>query len=294
MSELKILRGVPASGKTTEALSMDGFTRVSRDDLRFSMYGAHWGGGINEEVVTQAENAMIEGALREGENVVVDATNLNKRALRTKLSIASRYGAAVEFQDFPISLEDAVRRDRSRERTVGESVIRGFFRRYKINPESGVLPAPPDALPFFEEYVRDETKPKAFIVDTDGTVADHVGVRSPYDTSQYHLDKPHPHVVGVTRKIGYTFHVIGLSGRAEEFRSVTEGWWISHGLPFDMFLMRPTGDTRMDAIVKYELFKEHIEPNYNVLGAFDDRPQVIRMWRAIGLPVFDVGNGVEF
>ena len=63
---------------------------------------------------------------------------------------------------------------------------------------------------------------------------------------------------------------------------------------FDEFFIRPAGNKRMDAIIKYELFKEHIEPNYNAVGAFDDRPQVIRMWETIGVPVLNVGSGREF
>ena len=65
-------------------------------------------------------------------------------------------------------------------------------------------------------------------------------------------------------------------------------------IPFDKFFMRGAGDSRMDAIVKYELFMTNIAPHYNVRGAFDDRPQVLRMWDTIGLPTFDVGEGREF
>lgn len=297
MSKLLILQGVPASGKSTYALKLqaEGYTRINRDDIRFALYGQYWGGSVDEEVVTQVENAALEGALSRGADVVLDATNLNHKHLRTKLSIASLYGAEVGFLPFAIGYEQAVWRDSKRERQVGAKVIADMFKRYKINTLDGLLPKPPEPLPKFEAYFPNPALPNAYIVDTDGTVAEGEGVRSPHDTSRYHLDKVRTHVAYVADSIAeYGVEVVGLSGRDEKFRAVTEKWWNDNRIAYSAFFMRPRGDVRMDAIVKYELFKEHIEPNYNVLGAFDDRPQVIRMWRTIGVPVFDVGNGVEF
>lgn len=291
------MRGVPASGKTTEALRLveRGFARVNRDDLRFSMYGSYYGKRVDEDAVTTAENAMITANLRAGRDTVVDATNLNDRALRTKLSLASQFNAEVKFHHFPISFADAVARDRGRDRSVGEKVLADFFKRYKINPDSGEMKSPPDPLPFFEPYVGNPNLTPAYIVDTDGTVANHEGVRSPYDTSRYHLDTVHDHVAEtVTALRAYGYRIIGLSGRDSDYRDVTEKWWKDNGLPFDAFFFRPAGDRRIDSVIKYELFMENIAPYYNVLGAFDDRPQVLRMWRSIGLPVFDVGHQIEF
>lgn len=293
---LLILRGVPASGKSTHAeeLQRQGWTVVNRDSIRFSLYGEYWGKGVDETVVTDVENSMIESALRANANVVVDATNLNQKALKTKLSIASRFGAFVSYRDFEVPAYVALEFDNLRQRKVGAEVINGFFKRYKINADSGVLPKAPEPWPKFERYVGNPKLPSAYIVDTDGTVANHEGVRNPYDTGKYHLDTVHRHVGEVVAALGLSFSIVGLSGRDENYRDVTENWWYEQGLGFDAFFMRLAGDKRVDAIVKYELFKKFIEPKYNVLGAFDDRPQVIRMWRAIGVPVFDVGNGIEF
>lgn len=292
MADLEILRGVPASGKSTYAETLP-YVRVNRDSIRFQMFGKYW--GVDENVVTEVENGMLTAALRADKDVVLDATNLSARFLRTKLSIASRYGANVMFMDFPISLEEAVIRDAQRERTVGAEVIEGFFRRNKINPWTGDLPEPPALLPTFEPYIRNPNMALAYIVDTDGTVANHEPHRSPYDTTKYEQDTLIEHVGRVVTALSDTgYCIIALSGRDEEFRYVTEKWWNENGLMFDEFFMRPPGDKQMDAIVKYELFKEYIEPNYNVLGAFDDRPQVIRMWETIGVPVLNVADGREF
>jgi Predicted kinase len=295
MTTLTILRGVPASGKTTHAMQLQqtGYTRVCRDDIRFALYGKYW--GVDEDVVTQVENSMIEAALRAEQDTVVDATNFSARYLRPKLSLAARYGADVEYADFPIDVTHAIARDEGRERTVGEDVIRHFYKQYKIPLDGSSLPRPPEPLPMFELYACDTTKPLAYIVDTDGTVADHRGVRNPYDTTKYYADRVRTHVARVVNALyNDQYTIIGLSGRDSAFRDVTTTWWGDNGIQFSQFFMRAEGDKRMDAIVKYELFKEHIEPDYQVMGAFDDRPQVLRMWETIGVPVFNVGEGVEF
>lgn len=36
------------------------------------------------------------------------------------------------------------------------------------------------------------------------------------------------------------------------------------------------------------MFEREIRHRYHVVGVFDDRAQVVRMWRALGLTVFHV------
>ncbi|HEX8348187.1 MAG TPA: 5'-hydroxyl kinase, partial [Actinoplanes sp.] len=55
--------------------------------------------------------------------------------------------------------------------------------------------------------------------------------------------------------------------------------------------MRPEGDPRRDDHVKAELFDKHIRDRYRVVAVLDDRDQVVRMWRRMGLPTFQVAEG---
>lgn len=300
VTALLIFRGPPASGKSTAAESLrrhQGYTIVNRDSIRFNMYGRYFGGAIDEDVVTDVENAMVEASLRAGESVVLDATNLRNRNLNAKLSLASRYGADVSFRDFEVPLEQAIEWDKHRDRKVGEKVIRDFYKRYKISVETGVLKAPPVILPSFAPYVANTDLQSAYIVDTDGTVANHEPHRGPYDTSKYAEDTVWEHVAEVVRALYAEGHaIIGLSGRNEDFTDVTIQWWKDNNIPFDDFFFRPNEDgvKTIDATVKYNLFVENIAPNYNVRGAFDDRPQVVRMWETIGVPVLMVNDRREF
>lgn len=296
MSKLVILRGVPASGKSTYAdeLKAAGATVVNRDSIRFALFGKYW--GVDEDVVTDVEHTAIRSALEaRHETVVVDATNIRRKFVSAKLGYASEFGAEVEYVDFPIDLETAVMRDALRDRHVGATVIEKFFRNYDIDRAKGTLPPPEEPYPFFERYIPDLSKPSAYIVDTDGTVADGESLRGPFDTHLYHLDLPRPHVIEVVQALYAAGHrMVGVSGRDVEFMDVTQDWWKKNDVPWDDFFMRPHNDERNDAIIKYELLKAYIEPKYNVLGAFDDRPRVYRMWRTVGIPVFDVGPGKEF
>ena len=138
MNVMIICRGIPASGKTTWAKgwveeSPATRRRVSRDDIRFQMYGKYAGDGINEYAVTKEEHRQIRDALSKDLEVVVDATNLNIKTLKKLQSIAHEFGRVVHIESFDISVEEAIARDAVRDKKVGEAVIRMFADRYHIN-----------------------------------------------------------------------------------------------------------------------------------------------------------------
>jgi hypothetical protein len=82
------------------------------------------------------------------------------------------------------------------------------------------------------------------------------------------------------------------SGRSDDARPATEAWLKEHvGVPYEALFMRATGDQRRDSVVKAEIFDREIRSRYHVVGVFDDRAQVVRMWRALGLTVFQVADG---
>ena len=88
-------------------------------------------------------------------------------------------------------------------------------------------------------------------------------------------------------------HVLFLSGRDGCCYAKTYDWLVEHvGHNVSWSLnMRKTKDFRKDSIVKEELFWDIVAPNFNVVGVFDDRPQVLQMWHELKLPnVICVGN----
>lgn len=86
---------------------------------------------------------------------------------------------------------------------------------------------------------------------------------------------------------------IFLSGREDVCREATDQWLRLHvDVPFDMLLMRQAKDGRPDYQVKTELFRNHIYGKYRIVAVFDDRNQVVQMWREDhGLTVLQVADG---
>ena len=139
-------------------------------------------------------------------------------------------------------------------------------------------------------------KPKAIICDIDGTLALR-GERSPYDMTRVGEDLPNvPVLYAVAALHCYVnYPLIFTSGRDETARKDTRSWLRRYLDTFAvndfMLVMRATGDVRPDHEVKQEMLDLRILPEYDVFCVFDDRRQVVQMWRANGLTVFDVADG---
>lgn len=50
-------------------------------------------------------------------------------------------------------------------------------------------------------------------------------------------------------------------------------------------------DHRPDHVVKFELLKQIVWDGYAPIMAFDNRDQVVKMWRGIGIPCAQVAEG---
>lgn len=293
MSKLILTRGIPASGKSTWAKNWvqadpEHRVRVNRDDLRRMLYATtstllSW---QQEQNVTQIERAIARTALEKGKDVVIDAMNLRAKWVRQWYTL----GYEIEFRDFPVSLEDAIARNAGRENPLPEVVI---FNTYERLTDLGALPPPPpDDKPKTTRYAPDWNLPGAYLFDIDGTLA-HIpqGGRSPYDYTRVHEDEVDESVAYLANALGNTYQVIVMSGRDEECRRETEAWLTANNIRYDELHMRPHGDKRQDATVKAELFDRHVRNRFNVHGVIDDRNQVVRMWRDLGLKCYQAQEG---
>lgn len=300
MTTLHITRGLPGSGKTTFAtgwVSADPTTRarVNRDDLRSMLFGVRWGLTFEQEQhVTAASHALVRAHLQRGLDVITDDTNLRPRYVREWRKVAGQCGADFEVHEMSADANLAIERDETREHRVGADVITRMAQKYM--PGGKYLPVPPETEPeALRAYERPEGKPTAIVVDIDGTVA-LMGSRSPYDTSTVDQDQPHADVVDVVSALSREVeHVVFLSGRDEECGGATINWLQKHlggrVHATSSLRMRPAGDRRRDSIVKAELFDEHVRDQYRVLVVLDDRDQVVRMWRSLGLTCLQVAEG---
>jgi predicted kinase len=296
VTRLLITRGLPASGKTTFARKLQpGVVRVNRDDLRRMLHGRRLLNQWAEGQVTAAQRAMVEALLRAHSDVIVDDTNLRPRTVRDWAELAAKFHASFEVHDFTdVPLAECLRRDAARpeEDQVGERGIRGMFDRYLAGKS---LPLP---IPYVEPggavavYEPDEELPPAVLVDIDGTVALMAG-RGPYDWGRVGEDNPNHAVITAVRAMHAAGHaIIYCTGRDAASRDETEAWLELYvGVPYEGLFMRAEGDSRKDAVVKREIFDSEIRDHWRIIGVFDDRQQVVRMWRALGLTVFQVAEG---
>jgi predicted kinase len=296
MTRLLITRGLPASGKTTFARKLQPHVvRVNRDDLRRMLHGRRLFTQWAEGQVTHAQRAMVEALLRARADVIVDDTNLRTRTVREWAELAARLHASFEVHDFTdVPLEECLRRnaDRPEEDRVDEAAIRRMHERFLAGKR---LPLP---VPYVDPggpghvYVPDEELPPVVLVDIDGTVALMTG-RGPYDWHRVGEDAPNPAVIAAVRAMHAAGNaIVFCSGRDAVCRAQTEAWLELHvGVPYEALFMRPKGDNRKDAVVKREIFDREIRDRWRVVGVFDDRRQVVRMWRALGLTVFQVAEG---
>lgn len=296
MAKLTITRGYPGSGKTTWAKGQAGNVRINRDDLRHALYRKT---GVlsreEEERVTVAQRVQVTALLKAGIDVVVDDTNLNLRFARDFADIAAKVGAEFQCFDFEVPVETCVDQDLTRMQLGGRyvtgAVIRNMARRYPMEQWKPVTPRV-TLTPEWIKWEPDWRLPYAVLTDIDGTLADHEGLRSPYDFSKVGGDRPIQHAIDAVRAmaIHHRVPIIALSGRDDSCRDDTLAWLRSNRIDPDELHMRKTGDKRRDDIVKHEIFHNLIAPHHNALALFDDRLQVCRMWNSIGAPLFRVGD----
>lgn len=149
------------------------------------------------------------------------------------------------------------------------------------------------------------TKPyaiKCFLFDLDGTLCS-VEHRRKYVQGEYKdwkafnsacvLDKPVRHVQIIHDLISfYSYKIIYCSGRTDEYRKETLEWLELHlGVSDPDLRMRKAGDHRPDNVVKKEILDTIRKNGYDPIAAFDDRDQVVAMWRENGVPCFQVAPG---
>lgn len=139
-----------------------------------------------------------------------------------------------------------------------------------------------------ETYIENQELPKAIIVDIDGTLAKMNG-RSPFDWSRVKEDMCNEVIKGISNS--YPNTVIIFSGRDSVCRQDTIEWLESNGIKYSQLFMRDEGNFEKDAIIKRRLFEENIRGKFFIEYVLDDRNQVVRMWREMGLICLQVADG---
>lgn len=285
MNKVLILKGLPASGKTTWAKKQKGWKRINKDDLREMLDNGEWTPD-NEEFVLKVRDKIITECMMSGHNVIVDDTNFSQKHI-SRISelvvlqnafaedINNYYQMGQKFFDTDVDL--CIKRDRQRAKPVGHKVIRDMYKKYLKKNE--------------KPYKPKENTPRAIICDLDGTLAILNG-RNPYDAKGCSADGINEKVAAFLQYLDQdNYCIIFVSGRFNTHEAETKEWLKGTGLNYERLFMRQEGDQRKDAIVKREIFDNYIRDLYDVRLVLDDRNQVVDMWRDLGLTCWQVGDG---
>lgn len=273
--------GVPCSGKTTWAKSMEeqGFRDINRDWVRFNVVvpGSDWSTykftKEREKEVSKVVEQMIMESWANEEDIIISNTNLNEGKRVALIAKLENLGYEVLIYDFPITREQAVKRDNHRANGVGQDVIYRMMQDW--NEYTGRI-----------TYVADESLPKAVIFDVDGTIAEMDG-RGPFDWKRVGEDKPREFVIQMLRNYAMMGYIIIIcSGRDDICRVETANWLNEHvgEMFWHALYMRKNGDFRKDNSVKEEIFWTYLAHRYNIVASVDDRPQMIRLWHELCIP----------
>ncbi|MDE1868079.1 MAG: hypothetical protein KGI08_10285 [Thaumarchaeota archaeon] len=131
-------------------------------------------------------------------------------------------------------------------------------------------------------------KPKAIIVDLDGTLANLRG-RNPYDGTEIDKDLVNNLLAKVLEWfLDRDVKLIIATGRIETYRLETEKWLHDHEINYDVLLMRPADDIRSAVELKEDWLLHKMLPLYEIVLAFDDMWRVADMYRSHDIQCWQV------
>lgn len=111
-------------------------------------------------------------------------------------------------------------------------------------------------------------------------------------------DEPNQAVIRVMESLRRFADVWIFSGRSDEVRDKTVAWlarhtsFMAHDLEGPILTMRAEGDYTPDDVLKKQwLDSMLVDDRQRLVATFDDRDRVVQMWRASGVPCFQVAPG---
>ena len=119
-----------------------------------------------------------------------------------------------------------------------------------------------------------------------------------FDPTNIDLDQPYTPVIKMAQMLkSQGFMIVIFSGRSKATKDATTQWLDRHDVPFDVIKMRPA-DRSIGGhfhFMKDSDLKQHwlddLQIKDDIFAVFDDRNQVVDMWRSNGLQVFQVAEG---
>lgn len=283
MPVLKILRGLPASGKSTEARRIvtesGNFGRINRDDLRKMIFNGNWS-QKRESAIVDIEKAIAKVLFDYGWSALIDDTNLTDKHLRLWQGFAQGYAVEFQVQNLDTPIEECIERDarRTGSERIGKAII------LRMAAKAGLI---------------DWGSKDIAIVDVDGTIASgthrehHLVGKKNWDAYFSEMDKDEPidFVINWVKELAKDYTICIVSGRPDTYQFETMHWLWHHNVPYDYIFMRPGNSKEDDTVVKKNILD--MLPKDKIKIVLDDRPKVVRMWKEQGLFCIPVRGAIE-
>lgn len=324
-----LMRGISGSGKSTYAREhYSDYRIVCRDELRsrYCDLNEYFDGGMRtpfEDYLTTVEEYEITQAICKGIPLVIDNTNLRRKYIQNYINIFAELNvdpSAVKIVELDTTSGVAMNRNLAANKHVSKDVINQQYRQFlsdKIKIEDFVKHGEwvttsskrsHFSIPIeVEPYMPNEDLPPAVIIDLDGTSATRAvgpNMRSFYDYSNIESDNAVEFVSLIIHALmSFEVEPIFLSGRPEELAREGTEKFIREKIgvsDFELYMRSDAvdtdenGDRKPDYMVKYRLFNENLRERYNVVGAFDDRRQIVNLWEELGIKCLICSNSNEF
>lgn len=104
-------------------------------------------------------------------------------------------------------------------------------------------------------------------------------------------DTPYTHTISVLNALHHYGHAVRIwTARCESVRAKTYQWLVYNNVPpliAKNMRMRPVGNRVDDFVLKQGWMADMGRPDL----VFEDRARVVKMWRSLGIPCFQVADG---
>lgn len=300
MSRILVTIGISGAGKSSWAHEMwatmpSQYVIVNRDKIRELLFGftesnisgGYWDSrsdiSAREKEVTKYQNVMIHEALSAGKVPIVDATHLTKKYVQE----FKFWNVPVELVWFNIGVDTALERIGKRTRQISrETLVKQHNQLTILKKQFEDSPEDFDFTPV--TLTNNPNLAPCVIFDIDGTLA-HMVLRNPYDWNRVGEDTVDGPTVSLLKDLhaARSTKIVICTGRDGVCLPETEQWLKDNYIPYDGIFIRPAGDQRPDWQVKEEMWRKITQVFY-IDYMVDDRQQVVRRARALGLKVMNV------
>lgn len=290
---LFITIGIPGSGKSSwarEYINKEPTTRIrfNNDDIR-NMLGVYWV-PEREDLVNTIKHDIVSNAMYKNYDIVIDNMNLNPKEREYWEQLVTEFNQnlpentlpyKIEYKYFiDVSVEECIRRDAKRINPIGEKVIRDIWKKYRH-----WITTTKAKLAYEKIKKTDYNKTSCIIIDVDNTLCFNTTGRPWFDSGKQVLeDKPNPATLRILFEFMYKVKLIIVSGRKESEMQYTDEWLKRNNIVVDGFYLRKDNDFRKGYEVKKELV-EKVMQTYNILFSLEDDPEVVQMYRDMGIVV---------